>query len=272
MICDSFYGAKSGIKFQNLARVRITHELIRPQLARRRTVEITRERRRHDGHQDLEKACDIIAKHKVGKIDVNQITCADGKNRYSVCVVSVGSFADICKEADAFKWTYGWFGPSFRYFPGIIQAYRKYGKRDSNRPVRVDINDGEEVFETSCFAMALYNIGEVTHNLEYTDQHKTSGSLTLQLCKHYAGSVMKHLNYAGAVAKRKDLKPEIQEIHFERDITSIKVEPIHEKMPNGSRPIQVFLDGEEIKDGNDKAGYAPFTSRVLPSALAVIVA
>ena len=35
--------------FQNLARVRITHELIRPQLARRRTVEITRERRKHDG-------------------------------------------------------------------------------------------------------------------------------------------------------------------------------------------------------------------------------
>jgi diacylglycerol kinase family enzyme len=221
---------------------------------------------------DIEKSCQLISQGKVGKMDVNQITCADGNVRYSLCCVSGGSHTDICEEADHFKWTYRWCGPTFRYIPGTVQAYRKYGEQDSNRPVRVTINDGEEILELSCFAMAIYNIGEIQENVSYVNQTMNSGTLGLQISKHYAGSLLKQLNYIGAVAQGKDLDEDLQEIHFEKEITSIKVEPIEELTPKGTRPFRIFLDGEKISEGGSNAGYAPFTSRVLPSKLDVIIA
>merc|ERR1712226_368930 len=100
------------------------------------------------------------------------------------------------------------------------------------------------------------------------------GTMSLSLSKRYLGFA-KHLKYAGDLAKQNELQDDAKSIHFIRDgITSLKAEPVEVDKKNNAlppRPLKTMLDGEKDRGTQDYMN-APFTAKILPGRISIIVA
>ena len=225
---------------------------------------------------DVKRACEIIGSTgKVSKMDVNEISCADGKVRYSTSAVASGIGVDIVELGDQYRNTYYLFGPMFRYILGTFIAFFKYGEKDSYRPHLVTIDD-EEPVEMSVFTLAVYNGGKVSQHHEFCKTTVDSGKLGLIIERSYLG-FGKHLKYLGLLGKGGQIDTDDEEtkaMFYARDITSIKVEPLpSDKFDGGkqpARPLRIAPDGEK-GFGNTEFMEAPFTMKVLPKKIDIIV-
>mmetsp|Transcript_32338 Transcript_32338/g.48774 ORF Transcript_32338/g.48774 Transcript_32338/m.48774 type:complete len:368 (-) Transcript_32338:154-1257(-) len=226
---------------------------------------------------DIEKACRIISEGKLQKMDVIEVT-RDGFDDplYSILNVAGGLYTDVVDLADRhYKWTYNIFGPTARYAFGMIRALWKYGKRDNDRMIRYTFNDNEsETVVLPTLGYSLYNDGRPMEHARYASCRFHDGTMSLSLSQKYLGLV-KHLKYAGDLAKQKDLQDDVKGNHFIRDdIVSMKVEPVEVAHKNGvlpARPLKTMLDGEKDRVTLDYMD-APFTARILPGKISIIVA
>jgi hypothetical protein len=179
---------------------------------------------------DVEKACDIICNHKVGKMDVIKVKVPEKETpNYSISVVSGGLYTDIVDLANRnYRWTYHIFGPTARYAFGMTHALIKYGKRDNDRLVRYTITtkDGqEEVVEVPTLGFAIYIDGHVMEHVRYSEATGDGGTLSVAIDKRYLGLAPDHLKYCGDLAKEKKLEDDAAENRFVRnDVTSVRVE------------------------------------------------
>jgi len=231
---------------------------------------------------DVEKACQIIAKGKVGKLDVLEVTNErrSEKRSYSISTVAGGLFTDIVELADThYKWTYSIFGPTARYAFGMIHALLKFGTRDNHRMIRYTIttsdNQSERVEVLPTNGFSLYNDGRPMEHAHYSKAKFNDGTMSLVLEKHYLG-LMKHLKYVGDLAKGKTLNDDVKDNHFVCDnIISIKVEQIQKNNNNAKglppRLLKTMLDGEKGQ-GNADYMIPTFSAEVLPGKIDVIVA
>ena len=228
--------------------------------------------------KDVIKACDVIAQLKTRPMDVIQVECADGKTRYCTSCIAGGINTDTIALADKYRWTYSVFGPTFRYIIGLFAAYWKYGPTDNGRRMQYTIrtcDDKEESFELPTFGLALYNSGRVTVDSAFATSTPFSGDLSLSISKTYAG-FGNQLKYVGALKNvngemdtTNDQYKEYEDIHFDRKVTEVKCEPVDEI--NKKRPCLLAFDGEPGAYNKDYMA-APFTARVLPGKITVIVA
>ncbi|KAL3934868.1 MAG: hypothetical protein SGARI_003203, partial [Bacillariaceae sp.] len=236
----------------------------------------------------IEQAVDIIAKQKTKAMDVIEMECSDGVTRYSTSCLAGGVNTDAIDLAEPYRWTYYLFGPTFRYIIGTFKALWKYGTKDTSRIMKytVKYNDGknsngkeeeEEIFEMETFAFALYNGGRVMHDTDFAKSATPfSRDMELSIGRKYEGFGA-YLKYLSVLKKENgdiDFKqyPELEQVHFKKcHLTSIKVEPVVDKTPATTRPLTMTLDGEKGWNAEDYTA-APFSARILPGKIQVVVA
>ena len=251
----------------------------------------------------LHEICKLIGTRKLKKIDVNRIECSDGEIRYSALVLSGGNNADICRISDDYRWTYSWFGPTFRYVLGFFLALFKYGRKDSNRVLKFTIHsnkssksnsdndddddyddddsDDAESFEMPAFGFSLYNCGRTTSDARFNTTELDSGTLGFVAAHHYLG-FLDHLKFMKSVKNISKEGQVVSNLYARNDIKSIKVEPVlvNPTSPQEAatatattaRPCYLGFDGETIvgSDGNRLA--VPFSATVLPKEIEIVVA
>ena len=228
-----------------------------------------------DDHHKLQKVCQHIGTRKLSKIDVNQIQCCDDTIRYSALVLSGGNNADIVRISDDYRWTYAWFGPTFRYVLGFFLALYRYGARDNHRTLHVTIrydNDSQEQAKLPVFGFSLYNCGRTTPDAAFNFTKLDSGSLGFVAVRNYLG-FWKHLKFMKAV-KKGDSNHD--NLYSRNNIRSIKVEPTTDetiaKATNSIRPCYLGFDGEMINGAGGNRLTVPFTATVLPKEIEIVVA
>jgi diacylglycerol kinase family enzyme len=242
----------------------------------------------------LHEICKLIGTRKLKKIDVNRIECSDGEIRYSALVLSGGNNADICRISDDYRWTYSWFGPTFRYVLGFFLALFKYGHKDSNRVLKFTIHSNKssnsdnndnsedaESFKMPAFGFSLYNCGRTTSDARFNTTELDSGTLGFVAAQHYLG-FLDHLKFMKSVKNISKEEQVVSNLYARNDIKSIKVEPVpvNPTSPREAatatattaRPCYLGFDGETIvgSDGNRLA--VPFSATVLPKEIEIVVA
>lgn len=228
--------------------------------------------------KDAMEACDVIGQMKTKPMDVMQVDCADGQTRYCTSCLTGGINTDTIALADNYRWTYYLLGPTFRYVIGMILSLVRYGPTDKGRKMKYTVKtcDGkEEQFELPTFGLALYNSGKVMHDSAFAKATPFSGDLTLGIYKTYAGlgkqlkCIGAHKDSNGNMDVTTDKYKEFADIHFDMQVMEVKCEPLEN--PGKFRPCRLAFDGE-MGAGNKDFLEAPFTARLLPGKINVVVA